>query len=58
MFIRDKRLYKKTSYKKKTKERAISEIQKWKKDTINKTIEKEGLRVCKVIDPNFCIFVD
>ena len=41
----NKRLYKKASYKKKTKEEAISEIQKWKKDTINKTVEKEGLTV-------------
>ena len=49
---------KRLATKKKTKEEAISEIQKWKKDTINKTIEKEGSRVCKVIDPYFCIFLD
>ena len=58
IFIRDQRLYQKVTYKKKTKEEAINEIQKWKKDTINKTVEKEALRVSKVMDPQFCIFID
>lgn len=55
---RDQRLYKKVTYKKKKKEKAINEIQKWKKDTIDQIVEKQGLKPKRVIDPYFCIFLD
>ena len=33
-------------------------IHKWKKDAIDKIVEKEGLKTEKKVDKKFCIFLD
>ena len=39
--------------------RYISEsLHKWKKDAIDKIVEKEGLKTEKKVDKKFCIFLD
>lgn len=51
-FIIDKKVRDEISYKKKSKEE-IKGIQKWKKGTVDKIVEKEVSKPLKVIDPRF-----